>query len=358
MATQDATPRRSRRQVRSLLFRIGAFSVAAVALYLLAPGLIELFSSASLLRDLSPWAVALMVVFEALSFVAAWAAFRVALPESGWFVTATSQLTSNAISRVIPGGAVTGGATQFAMLNKAGIDATTAGAALTANSLISTGALFALPVLALPAALSGREIPDTLASAARVGAGVFVVLTVVFVVLTAFDRPLLVIGSWLTRVRKRVAPRVEGQSLGEQFIERRNEVRTELGSRWRSAAVTSVANWIFDYLALLAAVQAVGSDAPPSLVLLAYVAASVLTMVPITPGGLGFVEAGLTATLTAAGLAAPDALLATLAYRLVSYWLPLPAGLVAYQLFRSRYGADPENPAEQTAPTRKIIAER
>jgi len=350
MATPEPAAARSPRRVRSLLFRIGAFSIAAVALYLLAPSLVEVFSSASLLRDLSPWAVILMVLFEVLSFIAAWAAFRVALPQAGWFVTATSQLTSNAISRVIPGGAVTGGATQFAMLNKAGIDATAAGAALTANSLIATGALLALPILALPAALSGAEIPDTLASGAIVGAFAFVVLAIIFVVLTVFDRPLLIVGGWLTAIRRRIAPNTGGPGLGEQFVTRRNEVRTELGSRWRSAVLTSVANWVFDYLALLAAVVAVGSDAPPSLVLLAYCAAAVLTMVPITPGGLGFVEAGLTATLAAAGVPTQEALLATLTYRLVSYWLPLPAGLVAYQLFRSRYGPDPDNPAEQPAP--------
>ncbi len=350
MASPEPTTEHPDRGVRTLLFRLGAFSMTAIALYLLAPSLIEVFSSASLLRELSPWAVALMVLFEVLSFVAAWAAFRVALPEAGWFVTATSQLTSNAISRILPGGAVTGGATQFAMLSKAGIDATAAGAALTASSLIATGALLALPILALPAALSGREIPDSLASGAKVGAVAFVVLAIIFVVLTVFDKPLLLMGGWLAAIRRRIAPKAAGPGLGERFVERRNEVRAELGSRWRSAVVTSVANWIFDYLALMAAVQAVGSDAPPSLVLLAYCAAAVLTMVPITPGGLGFVEAGLTATLVAAGVPTQEALLATLSYRLVSYWLPLPAGLVAYQLFRSRYGPDPENPAEQPAP--------
>jgi uncharacterized membrane protein YbhN (UPF0104 family) len=34
----------------------------------------------------------------------------------------------------------------------------------------------------------------------------------------------------------------------------------------------------------------------------------------------------------------PRALTATLLYRLVAYWLPIPAGGVAYLLFRRRYG--------------------
>jgi hypothetical protein len=61
-------------------------------------------------------------------------------------------------------------------------------------------------------------------------------------------------------------------------------------------------------------------------------------MIPVTPGGLGFVEVGLVALLTAAGIPAPDATLATLAYRLYQFWLPIPAGAVAYIVFKRRYG--------------------
>ena len=54
----------------------------------------------------------------------------------------------------------------------------------------------------------------------------------------------------------------------------------------------------------------------------------------MTPGGLGFVEAGLTATLALAGVGAGDAVLATFEYRLFSYWLPLPLGLVGLAIHR------------------------
>ena len=85
------------------------------------------------------------------------------------------------------------------------------------------------------------------------------------------------------------------------------------------------------------------------LVLLAFVAAQVLTLVPITPGGLGFVEAGLTATLALVGVGAGPALVTTLAYRLISFWLPIPAGAVAYGLFRRRYG-------KSTIPPLQVVA--
>ena len=73
--------------------------------------------------------------------------------------------------------------------------------------------------------------------------------------------------------------------------------------------------------------------------LLAFCAAQVLAQIPITPGGLGFVEAGLTAMLALAGVSAGAAVLATFVYRLFSYWLPLPAGLGAFAWHTRRYRA-------------------
>ena len=43
---------------------------------------------------------------------------------------------------------------------------------------------------------------------------------------------------------------------------------------------------------------------------------------------------------------AQQALVSTLAYRLVSFWLPLPVGAVAQLLFRRRYGAEPESESD------------
>ena len=94
----------------------------------------------------------------------------------------------------------------------------------------------------------------------------------------------------------------------------------------------------FDYVCLLGALRATGTDPRPALVLLAYSATNVLALVPITPGGLGIVEASLSGMLVLAGVGAKDALVATLAYRLVSYWFPVLSGPVAYLLFRRRYG--------------------
>ena len=78
----------------------------------------------------------------------------------------------------------------------------------------------------------------------------------------------------------------------------------------------------FDYGCLLAALRATGASPQPSLVLLAYAAAGIVALFPLTPGGLGIVEASLSGLLILAGVRAGYAVLAILAYRIASYWLP------------------------------------
>ena len=156
----------------------------------------------------------------------------------------------------------------------------------------------------------------------------------------ALDGPLAWIGRVVQRIRNRLrrhAPPLT--QLPKRLIRERDRLLGTLGPRWKRALLAGVGRWAFDYATLLAALAAVGSHPRPALVLLAFCVAQVLAQIPITPGGLGFVEAGLTATMALAGVQAGDAVLATLAYRLFSYWLPLPLGLVAAVVHRRRYGS-------------------
>ena len=129
------------------------------------------------------------------------------------------------------------------------------------------------------------------------------------------------------------------RGLPARLLRERDRIVATLGPQWLRALLATIGRWAFDYGTLLAALAAVGSHPRPALVLLAFCAAQLLSQIPITPGGLGFVEAGLTATLTLAGVTAGDAVLATFAYRLFSYWLPLPVGLVAYVVHRRMFAS-------------------
>ena len=101
------------------------------------------------------------------------------------------------------------------------------------------------------------------------------------------------------RVLRRPVP---DPTLAQKLVESRDFVRTALAESWKQAVPAALGNQLFDFLALYVSLLTVGSRVDPVLVLLAFVAGSALAMIPITPGGLGFVEAGLTGVLTLAGV--------------------------------------------------------
>ncbi len=82
-------------------------------------------------------------------------------------------------------------------------------------------------------------------------------------------------------------------------------------------------------LCLAACVQATGRSVPVASVAVVYLTGSALGSLFPTPGGLGAVEFALTAGLTAAGLPGAAAGSAVLLFRLITFWLPVPAGWVA-----------------------------
>jgi uncharacterized membrane protein YbhN (UPF0104 family) len=84
------------------------------------------------------------------------------------------------------------------------------------------------------------------------------------------------------------------------------------------------------YISCLAAcVAAFGRSMPIASIAVVYLTGSAVGSIFPTPGGLGFVEATLTAGLIAAGLPAAAAGSAVLLFRLITFWLPVPAGWVA-----------------------------
>jgi uncharacterized protein (TIRG00374 family) len=334
----EAPASRRRRSWRRLVRPAVLLVVGGLALYVLLPSLLSVFGSWRSLSHLDwPFAV-LTLVAELLSYVCLWELDRVALGTDDRLAVIAAQLVGNAAGRILPGGGATATAVSAGLVGSAGVDTANAAAGFSAAAAIRLAATLALPVVALPAILGGARVDHSLATAAYLGALAFGLVLVVGVLVMSTDRPLELTGravQWLLNrtVRRRRSPMTD---LPQRLLEVRNFVRRTLGTRWKTALLTAVGTIGFDYLALLCALRAVGAEPQPSLVLLAYAAAAVLALIPLTPGGLGFVEAGLVGTLKLAGVAASAALAATLLYRIVSFWLPLPAAGVAYALFRRR----------------------
>jgi glycosyltransferase 2 family protein len=91
-------------------------------------------------------------------------------------------------------------------------------------------------------------------------------------------------------------------------------------------------------LCLAACIRALGGSVPIASTAVVYLTGSALGSAVPTPGGIGAVEAALSAGLTAAGLPGATAVSAVLLFRLLTFWLPVPAGWAAFNyLERHQY---------------------
>jgi uncharacterized protein (TIRG00374 family) len=349
----ESAPGTSRRSTsrKNAVRRVLALALTGLVLYVLLPSISRVLGAWPRLAKLSPAWFAGAVVAEVISFVCTFGLQRIVLRTRGWFAVVAAGLTGNAVTNVVPGGSAVGAAVQFRMLATAGIDADNAAGGLAATSLLSVGGLLALPVIALPAILGGTQVSPGLDHAALLGLGAFGVFVLLGVVLMVFDRPLAMVGSLVQGILNHIPRRrKKTENLGARLLRQRDDIRAALGRNWLMAVLLIGGRLGFDYLCLLGVLRATGSNPRPSLVLLAYAAAGVIALVPLTPGGLGIVEASLSGLLVLAGVHAGSALVATLAYRLISYWLPLLAGPVVYFFYRRRFGPVQLEDHEHTTP--------
>ncbi len=327
-------------------------AVAGAAIYLVLPALIKVLGAWPRLSTLNPVWFTVALAAELASFTCNFALQRLALRTRGWFAVVTAGLAGNAVTNSLPGGDAAGAAVQFSMLTTAGFDTDTAVGGLTTFSLLGVGGLLALPLFALPAILGGAAVSPGLVHTALLGLGGFVLFAVCGVILLRTDRPLALLGRAAQNLWNRVTRgRRPVTGLDTRLLAERDTIRATLGRHWRQAVLLTAGRLGFDYGCLLAALRATGAGPRPSLVLLAYAAVGIVALFPVTPGGLGIVEASLSGLLILAGVRPGYALLATLAYRVVSYWLPLLAGLPAYLLFRHRYGRPVPQRATSAADT-------
>jgi len=330
-------------------------AVAILVVSLIAPQLFDrllaLLSESERLRTIRWWWFVAMLFAEIASFASLWWLIRVLLPKVSWFVAATAQLTSNSISRVVPGGggAAAGGATLYRMLAVSGTPPMEAAGALATTSVLSTAALAAIPVVGITIALFGAPIPEGLAPIATASAVLCVLLLGAGAVALRRTRPLLIFGEVLDRVL-RTAGRIFRKNWSVSpatLITERDRLSEVLGERWGQATAASALNWTFDYLVLVFALYAVDAEPRLSLVMVAYAAGAVLSMISLTPGGFGFVELGLLEVLTLSGIPADRAAIAILAYRGLSLWLPIASGFFAWLAFRRTFPRRSEVAAER-----------
>ena len=321
----DAPPRVRRRSRTANVILLAA---AAISLVVLAPTLGDVYGKVGLALRLDPrWLIAILGC-ETASFVCAWDLQRLLLRTARKADIAAAQLAGNAVSQLVPGGGPAGTAVQLRILLQSGIDTSTAVGGLAASGVIGNAALLTLPVIALPAILTGEKI-DSRLEAGVWFAGVLLVILVGAVIFSTRDRVLRA-GAGFVQWAVNVVRRGRGPSdLAQRAMRERALLADALRRRWPRALGAAAGRTLGDFLALYCALIATGAHATVIAALAALAAANIAGMVPVTPGGLGFVEAGLAGALAVAGVARRPALIAAAAYRLVSSAIPILIGLAA-----------------------------
>ncbi|HWE57377.1 MAG TPA: YbhN family protein [Acidimicrobiales bacterium] len=344
-------PRAKRKRILGIfprpVWQVGRLLILALIIeYLVVPQLSGPRKFVHLLTTVSPLFLFVAVVLEVLSLLAYGLLTRSVLPPSSsvrFWDLFRIELTTLSVSHCAPGGTAAGTALGYRLLTQFGAAPTDAGFALGVQGIGSAVVLNIILWIALVVSIPVWGFSAEYLLAAAVG-GVLLLLSGLLVY--ALTRGEERVGSLLETMTASIAF-VDGAALRQSWS-RLSSHLSELGQRREAmvqALVWAALNWILDAGSLWVFVRAFGHWVNPDGLLVAYGLANVLAAIPITPGGLGVVEATLGSLLVGFGTTSAVATLGVISYRLVQFWAPIPVGGLAYlSLQATRHQADSGDP--------------
>lgn len=329
-------PRKRRRGLRGLLpapiWQVGRLLILALVVeYLVVPQLAGPRKVAHLITQVNPLLLLAGVGLEAGALVCYAQLTRTVLPPEpnlSLFTILRIQMTTLSVSHCAPGGSATGTALGYRLMTQVGVAPSDVGFALAMQGIGSAVVLNLILWVALIVSIPVWGFSAVYLLAAAVGALLLGLSTVLLLLFTRGEERA---GALLERFAARI-PFVDGPSLRRSFV--RVARRLQVLSRDRRLLVRAVlwasANWLLDAGSLAVFVGAFGHWVNPDGLLVAYGLANVLAVIPLTPGGLGVIEATLTSVLVGFGTPRADATLGVIGYRLINFWAPIPLGGLAY----------------------------
>ena len=301
---------------RTLLTVIGG----GIAAYLLLTQLARVNLGHVLINAQWGWALGVLG-FTALTITGASLVITGAVATPLQFARTYLTQLSVAFTGLIAPSAIGNIALNMRYLQQAGVDPAVAGGSLGLAQLAQFSSYFVLLLLSSVLAGTGPRASFTPPLLAIIG-----LITIVALLLLALAVPAgrrLIIGRFLPVVR-RVVPRVVAI-----FQDPRKVVTLFAGALLLDMSFVA---------ALTCATRAFGATPPVPAVAVVYFAGAIIGSAVPTPGGLGGVEAALSAGLVAVGLDASVAVSSVLLFRLCTYWLPIPFGWVSLN-YLQRVGA-------------------
>src|SRR3984957_17073521 len=284
------------------------------------------------------WAQVLLVAAAAAaSMISTWIMICSVLPSIRLREAAVVNLGSNAVANTLPAGGALAMGVSWAMLSSWGVSTAEYVLYTLVSGIWNVFARLGLPILALVILATAKRPGADLIAAAATGLALLAALA-------ARLRLLLRSESFAVRAGRalqaalvmacRVARRPASFDIPGSLLSFRDRAGALIAARgWRITVTTAASNLTL-WLVLLACLRGLGlsqAEVPWQTSLAAFSFVRLLTVLPITPGGLGITELGLIATL-AAGAGHRDVARVTAAvllYRAVTYLPPIPLGVVA-----------------------------
>lgn len=241
-----------------------------------------------------------------------------------------------AISNGVPGGGAVGLAVQFGMLSSHGVAPAAATSAITAVGIWSTFVSLGFPIMGVAAlSLSGQN-GTAHAATAVIGLGILAAAVVVFVLVMRSPSLAVRVGGLGNRIAAPLSKRIKalrGVDLVAPITSFRASMYELLKRRWAAITAAQVAVSFTQFLILYVALRGIeGWDAAGSSILIVFGAFAVSQlglMLPITPGGLGTVDALMIGLLVSYGVDSGTATAADLVWRASSYVPQIIIGIVA-----------------------------
>jgi len=313
------------------------FKMALFALVLwFAIGLLPQFiEAASELRNVSPLLLALGFGLELLALYCYSLLTRAALGEAAAPLSPMRmfriQLSTKALTNVVPGGNAAGSTLGYRLLTLSGIKGPDAGFALATAGIGSAVVLNLVFWIGLIVSVPRRGVNPLYGSAALTG--IIVIGIAAFLVIGIMEgqgRAERVI-RWIARKLRMDEDRLAGAL--RRVAERLEELISDRALLKRVVGF-ALANWLIDAAALWVFLQAFGGTLDIDALIVAFGFANLLAAVPITPGGLGYVDIAYVTLLVGFGLTQNTATLGVAAYRFAQFFFPIFLGAMAYATLR------------------------
>ncbi len=323
---------------RGVRWGVAALVTAFVFEYLALPPLVGASKSLSLIGRVNVGMLLLGIAAEAGALVAYALLTTSVLPRSGpgLFTLLRINMSTMAVSHVLPGGTAGGTGLGYRLLTQSGVRGTDAGFAIATQGIGSAVVLNGIFWTALVISIPFHPFNPLYAIAAVVGAFLLGAFAGLVLLLTKGQEHAALL---VARLARKVPFLDEEQLVG---LVRRIAARVHTLAEDRELLVRSIiwagTNWLLDAASLWIFCAAFGKWFSPVDVLVAYGLANVLAAIPITPGGLGVVEGVLIPTLSGFGAAKQVVVLAVVTYRLFNFWLPIPTGGVAWASLQVKFG--------------------